>query len=254
MILQRVEQAEWLSNAYFICDRPGGSGVLVDSNGVTDPLVERIEREGTQITHILLTHHHWDHVFEIARLTERFSVPVLAHPACAELLDDTVTQTIDQGDAVTSGDLRIEAIHTPGHCADHLALVVNEADCLTADVIFKGTVGGTRAPGATGFADLKASVMEKLMALPPETRIHPGHRGPSTIGEEWEHNPFVRIWRGLDEEGSEPVSIGPADADVREEATLVLWAPDYDGGNKAWVRLPSGQDAIVGGSQVKREG
>ena len=254
MILQRVEQAEWLSNAYFICDRPGGSGVLVDSNGVTDPLVERIEREGTQITHLLLTHHHWDHVFEIERLTERFSVPVLAHPACAELLDDTVTETIDQGDAVTSGDLRIEAIHTPGHCADHLALVVNEADCLTADVIFKGTVGGTRAPGATGFADLKASVMEKLMALPPETRIHPGHRGPSTIGEEWEHNPFVRIWRGLDEEGSEPVSIGPAGADEREEATLVLWAPDYDGGNKAWVRLPSGQDAIVGGSQVKREG
>lgn len=92
------------------------------------------------------------------------------------------------------------------------------------------------------------------MKLPPETRIHPGHREPSTIGGEWESNPFIRIWRGLDDEGAEPCSIGPADAEERRDATLVLWAPDYDGGNKAWVRFgDSGEDAIVGGSQVKRE-
>jgi hypothetical protein len=83
--------------------------------------------------------------------------------------------------------------------------------------------------------------------------VHPGHKEPTTIGEEWENNPFVQIWRGEADEGSEPVSIGPADAEEREEATLILWAPDYDGGNKAWVRFPSGEDAIVGGSQVKRE-
>jgi hydroxyacylglutathione hydrolase len=145
-------------------------------------------------------------------------------------------------------------IHTPGHCADHLALNFNGTDCLTADVLFKGTVGGTRAPGATGFEDLRASVMDRLMKLPPETRIHPGHREPSTIGEEWESNPFVRIWRGLDEEGSDMCTVGPADAEERDEATLVLWAPDYDGGNKAWVRFADGSDAIVGGSQVRREG
>lgn len=253
MILQRVEHADWLSNAYLIVDRPGGSGVLVDSNEVTDPLVERVEREGTEITHVLLTHHHWDHVVGAEKLAERFGVPVLAHPACAELLEGKVTDTIDEGDVVESGELRIEAIHTPGHCADHLALKIDDTDCLTADVLFAGTVGGTRAPGATGFEDLKSSVMEKLMKLSPETRIHPGHRQPSTIGAEWEHNPFVRVWRGLDEETSEPVSIGPADAEEREEATLLLWAPDYDGGNKAWVRFGSGEDAIVGGSQVKRE-
>jgi hydroxyacylglutathione hydrolase len=254
LILQRVENPDFLSNAYFVCDRPGGSGVLIDSNGVTDPLVERAEREGTEITHVLLTHHHWDHVLGVEDLAKRFGVPVLAHPECAELLDGQVTDTIDDGDRLSSGELRIEVLHTPGHCADHLALKLDDTDVLTADVLFKGTVGGTRAPGATGFADLKHSVMEKLMKLPPETRVHPGHRQPSTIGEEWEHNPFVRVWRGLDPEGAEPVSIGPADAEEREEATLVLWAPDYDGGNKAWVRLASGEDAIVGGSQVKREG
>ncbi len=252
MILQRVEQADWLSNAYLIVDEPGGSGVLIDSNDVTEPLVERVEREGTEITHVLLTHHHWDHVVGADKLAERFGVPILAHPKCAEAVDFEVSGSIDDGDVVESGGLRIEAIHTPGHCADHLALKIDDTDCLTADVLFAGTVGGTRAPGATGFSDLKASVMEKLMKLPPQTRIHPGHRQPSTIGDEWEHNPFVRVWRGLDEEGSEPCTVGPADAEQRQEATLILWAPDYDGGNKAWVRFADGEDAIVGGSQIKR--
>ena len=252
MILERVEQPDWLSNAYLVADRPGGKGVLIDSNGVTEPLVERVESDGTEITHVLLTHHHWDHVVGAEELAARFDVPVLAHPIGAKLLGDVVTDTIDDGDVVESGDLRIEAIHTPGHCADHLALRIDGDDCLTADVLFKGTVGGTRAPGATGFEDLRSSVMDRLMQLPPETRVHPGHREPSTIGDEWESNPFVRIWRGLDEEGSEPCTVGPADAEEREAATLVLWAPDYDGGNKAWVRFESGEDAIVGGSQVRR--
>jgi hydroxyacylglutathione hydrolase len=255
MILQRVEeQTMWLSNAYLIVDEPGGKGVLVDSNEVTEPLVERVDREGTEITHLLLTHHHHDHVVGAEKLAERYGVPVLAHPLAADLLDGKVTETMDDGDVIESGDLRIEVMHTPGHCGDHLALFLDGTDCLTADVLFKGTVGGTRAPGATGFADLKNSIMERLMKLPPETRIHPGHKEPSTIGDEWESNPFIRVWRGLDEESSDPVSIGPPDATEREEATLVLWAPDYDGGNKAWVRFASGEDAIVGGSQVKREG
>lgn len=254
MILQRVEQSEWLSNAYLVIDKPGGKGVLVDSNGVTDPLAERAEREGTRVTHLLLTHHHWDHVFEMEKLAERFGVPIVAHVKTAELLEGKVNETYEEGDVIESGELRISPLHTPGHCGDHCALRIDDTDVITADVLFKGTVGGTRAPGATGFADLKSSIMDKLMKLPPETRVHPGHREPTTIGTEWDENPFIRIWRGLDEEGTEPVSIGPADAEERDDATLVLWAPDYDGGNKAWVRLADGSDAVVGGSQVKREG
>jgi hydroxyacylglutathione hydrolase len=256
VILQRVEQADWLSNAYLVVDEPGGTGVLIDSNDVTDPLVERVERERTTITHVLLTHHHYDHVVGVEKLAERFEVPVLAHPGCRELVgDDIVTGTIDHGDVVETGDLRIEAIHTPGHCADHLALRINEDDCLTADVLFAGTVGGTGAPGATGLGDLRASIMDRLMELPNDVRIHPGHRGPSTIAEEWENNPFIRLWRGLDEPTSEPVTVGPADAEERREAELLLWAPDYDGGNKALVRFADdGTETITGGSQIRREG
>ncbi len=253
MQLQRVEQADWLSNAYLVVDRPGGNGVIVDSNGVLEPLLETIERDGTTITHVLLTHAHPDHVVEARELADRFGVPLVAHATAAEQLDFEVDETISGGDRLSSGELEIEAIDTPGHASGHLALLFDGSDVITADCLFKGTVGGTRAPGATGFEDLKASIMERLMELPHEVRVHPGHREPTTIGEEWEHNQFIRIWRGLDEEGSGSCSVGPADADERQEATLVLWAPDYDGTNKAWVRLPSGEDVILGGSRVKRD-
>jgi hydroxyacylglutathione hydrolase len=234
LIVERAEHPQWLSNAYLVADGPGGHGVLIDGNGVEGPLLEQVEAQDISITHVLVTHSHADHVVGVEQMASWFGVPLLAHP---ELNDGTV---------VESGDLRIEGLYTPGHCRDHVALLVNGSDVFTADVLFKGTVGGTMGGGPTGFADIRHSIMERLMTLDPETRVHPGHTLPTTIGEEWERNPFVRVWRGVDEEGDE-------DCKVRlEPATLVLWAPDYDGTNKAWVRYPDGRQAIVGGSQVER--
>jgi glyoxylase-like metal-dependent hydrolase (beta-lactamase superfamily II) len=157
-----------------------------------------------------------------------------------------VDRTIEPGETLEVGGLRIESLHTPGHTAGMLNFVVNGTDVFTGDTLFKGSVGGVRAPGSTSFEDLKHSIMDVLMKLPPETRLHPGHTDPTTVGEEWESNAFVRLWRGLDDEGSESCSV------EGQEATLVLWAPDYDGGNKAWVRWPDGSDDIVPGSRVKR--
>ncbi len=245
MILERTEHPSWLSNAYLLAERPGGRGVLVDGNGVDEPLLERIERDGIAITHVLVTHSHPDHVAGVPELAARFGVPVVAHAAAAGALGGTA-EVVADGDTIASGDLEIRALETPGHAMGHLAFLVDGSDCLTGDVLFRRTVGGTRGGGETGFADLVRSIMERLMSLPPGTRVHPGHREPTTVGEEWDENPFVRVWRGLDPEGDEPCRVAGA------EASLVLWADDYDGGHKAWVRVPSGEDAIVGGSQVER--
>ena len=165
-------------------------------------------------------------------------------PAFLRRADEAVV--LGDGDKIEAGGLEIEALHTPGHAAGHLAFLIDGTDVFTADILFKGTVGGTMAPGASGFDDLKASVM-RLMELPPETVVHPGHKEPTTIGEQWGGNPFVRIWRGLDSTGEEEVTVWG------RPATLKLWAPDYDGGNKAWIVFgDSGEEAIVGGSQVER--
>ncbi len=247
MIVERTENPMWLSNAYLVADRPGGKGVLIDGNDELAPLFERAEADGIEITHILVTHPHLDHVAGLAEARERLGGPrVVAHPDAAAELDLEVSQTLSDGEKLATGELEIEAISTPGHATGHLAFLVDGSDVFTADVLFKGTVGGTMAPGASGFADLKASVM-RLLELPPETRVHPGHREPTTIGEELENNAFVRVWRGLDEVGEEPCTVW------ERPATLKLWAPDYDGGNKAWIVFgDDGVEAIVGGSQVQR--
>ena len=247
MIVERTENPMWLSNAYLVANPERGSGILIDGNDELGPLLERAERDGIEITHVLVTHPHGDHVAGLAEARARLgNPPLVAHEACAAELDEEVEVVLGDGDTLDAGGLAIEAIYTPGHAAGHLAYLVDGTDVFTADVLFKGTVGGTLAPGASGFADLKASVMQ-LMELHPETTVHPGHREPTTIGEEWERNPFVRIWRGLDSTGETRVTVWD------RPATLKLWAPDYDGGNKAWVVFgDSGEDAIVGGSQVKK--
>jgi len=247
MIVERTENPQWLSNAYLVADQEGGKGVLIDGNDELGPLLERAEQDGIEITHILVTHPHLDHVAGLAEAREKLGgPPMVAHPEAAAEIEEEVGETIGDGEKLSTGGLEIEAISTPGHAAGHLAFLVNGSDVFTADVLFKGTVGGTMAPGASGFADLKASVM-RLMDLPHHTTIHPGHKDSTTIAAEWEQNPFVRIWRGLDSTGEEEVTVWG------RPATLKLWAPDYDGGHKAWIVFgDSGEEAIVGGSQVEK--
>jgi len=245
VILERTEHPGWLSNAYLVGDRRAGSGVVIDANDRVEPLIEAARRDELAVEAILVTHHHADHVAGLDLYREAFGAPVLAHPLTARDVPG-VDGTLVDDQTLEVGGLTVRALHTPGHAAGHLSLLVGDGDVFTADVLFKGTVGGTMAPGATGFADLKRSV-ERLLELPGSTRVHPGHREPTTVAKEREDNPFVRIWAGRDPEGTESCRVRGRDA------TLVLWAPDYDGGHKAWVRFTDdGRDAIVGGSQVER--
>jgi hydroxyacylglutathione hydrolase len=221
VIVERSMHPGWLSNAYVLGDGPGGTAVFVDSGAPLEPLFAAVDRHGLTITHLLTTHADADHVAGDDEIVARYGCPVV------------------KGDLET-GCLSVGALATPGHKEDHLAFVVNGEVCCTGDVLFKDAVGGG------DFEQIRRSVMEVLMKLPPETRALPGHTDETTIGREWEQNPFVRVWRGAAPEGSERVRV------AGQDATLVVWSPDYDGKGKAWVRFDDGRDAIVGGSRVER--
>jgi hydroxyacylglutathione hydrolase len=208
---------QWLSNAYLVADAEGGTAVFVDAGAPVEPLLAAAEEWRVEPQLVLRTHSHHDHVEHEGEL----GLPV-------------------RTDAVEVGGLRVEALPTPGHSDDMLAFVVNGEAVFTGDTLFKDSVGGGNPD------QVRHSVMEVLMKLPPETRVLPGHTEETTIGREWEQNPFVRVWRGVEPEGTERCRVGD------QEATLVVWSPDYDGGGKAWVRFDDGRDAIVGGSRVQR--
>ncbi len=237
---------DWLSNTYLVGDELGSQAVMIDAGGPVAPLLDVISRMRLDLTHVLLTHHHHDHVAELDVVRERHpDAQVLIHPAERQLVP-AATGTMEPGQPIYSGALEIEPLHTPGHTAGMLSLLVNQTDLFTGDTLFRNSVGGVRAPGHTTYADLKASIMDTLLTLPEATRIHPGHTDPTTVGDELANNPFVRIWRGVDPEGQEPCTA------LGESATLILLGADYDGGHKAWVRWPDGSDDIVPGSQVQR--
>ncbi len=127
-----------------------------------------------------------------------------------------------------------------------LAYLVEGSTVFTGDTLFAGSVGGTRAPGHGTFGQLKSSIMETLMKLPHETAVLPGHTQATTIGTEWETNPFIRAWRGVDSPAPGPCVAGG------RTATLLLRAADYDGGTKCWVRFPDeGREEILPGSIVR---
>ena len=246
MIVERSMNDDFLSNTYVVADEPGGHAVMIDAGGPVQPLLQFIDRGQLTLTHVLLTHHHHDHISEIDAVLERHpGTPVLIHELEREHVPQA-TGTLAPQATIESGALQITPLHTPGHTAGMLSLLVDGTDVFTGDTLFKGSVGGVRAPGSTSYADLKSSIMDTLLTLPPSTRIHPGHTDPTTVADELAHNRFVRIWRGVDPEGSDPCRA------LGEPATLILLGDDYDGGHKAWVRWPDGADDIVPGSRVQR--
>ncbi|HWY18336.1 MAG TPA: MBL fold metallo-hydrolase [Solirubrobacteraceae bacterium] len=273
MLIERSSNPRFVSNTYLVADGVGGPGLFVDAGGPVAPLIAAAERLDVTPGHLLLTHHHRDHVCEVGALRERWpKLEVLIHPLERARLGESAAgvlvaaDTVEAGEMLRFGTLEVRPLHTPGHTAGMLSFLVSEpsgaarrpvvsaapggftggeAIVFTGDTLFRGSVGGVRASGHTTFTDLKDSIMGTLMELPAETIIHPGHADATTVGEEWEHNPFIRIWRGVDAEGAEPcVALGTP-------ATLVLSCEDYDGGTKAWVRWSSGEDDIVAGSKVQ---
>ena len=134
MILKRAMADDWLSNTYLVGDGKGHA-FLVDAGGPIEPLMQAAERHRIVPSHVLLTHHHHDHVAALAQLRELHpAIEVLIHPSEADLVEG-VTGTIEGGQTVQAGGLEVQVLHTPGHTKGMLAFVA-DGDVFTGDTLF----------------------------------------------------------------------------------------------------------------------
>jgi hydroxyacylglutathione hydrolase len=211
----------YLSNSYVIADKRGGTALYVDSGAPLAPLLQFISQQGLTPAAVLRTHAHADHVLH----EEEINLPVV-------------------NSSFEIDGLQIEAIPTPGHSDDMVCFVVRdeigEEYVFSGDTLFKNSIGGGN------FEQIKTAVMDIYMEMPKTRLLMPGHTDLSTIQAEWANNPFIRVWRGEEPEGTEAVQVGG------RAATLIVWSDDYDGKGKAWVRFDDGSGRILGGSRIER--
>ena len=193
--------------------REGGTGCLIADPSACDgheqgELFAFLDGKGLTPERILLTHGHFDHVFGVGALRQRYGCPVLMHPADTVALRQsaawagTVTRQqfdssfptvpVAEGDEVCLGGQAVfRVIETPGHTPGGVCYYNEEEPLLlSGDTLFSGTIGRTDLPGGD-YDALIRSVMDRLMGLPGETTVLPGHGSPTTIGREAGANPFL---------------------------------------------------------------
>ncbi|MDE6418009.1 MAG: MBL fold metallo-hydrolase [Duncaniella sp.] len=200
-------------NTYVVWDPESREAAIVDpgmiDNREREALADFIERNGLRPTQLINTHMHLDHIFGDAWTRDRYGLKVKAGAEDEFLglsLRDTVRSyglpldvedtgidvTLRDGDTIRLGDETMEVIAVPGHSPGSIALYCPESGfVITGDALFKGSIGRTDLPRGD-FATLVGSVRRRLLTLPPETVVLPGHGEETTIGDELRTNPFVR--------------------------------------------------------------
>ena len=194
-------------NTYLVVDETTGKGFIIAPGGWTQQMKDHVMSTGVDLEYIVLTHGHSDHIMGIPALQKDFpDAKIVADQAEEQMLGDPdfnmsrqwgqLTRVhpdifVNDGDTLTCGSIEMRFMSTPGHSPGGMCIYVPAWNVLfSGDTLFQGSIGRTDFPGCS-FKKLKASIHEKLWPLPDETDVYPGHMGPTNIGWEKEHNPFV---------------------------------------------------------------
>lgn len=199
-----VATGEILENSYIVFDEGTKQGVVVDPGDDAERIMTQIDKNGVAITHILLTHGHWDHIGAVDTLRERYGAKVAIHEADAEMLTSErknlsflrgIPLTLGSADvlfkdkdALDVGNMHITVMHTPGHSPGSVCYVVDNA-MLSGDTLFEGSIGRTDLPGGS-MEQMRAS-LERLKAIEEDCEVYPGHGGATTLAEEKAMNPYM---------------------------------------------------------------
>lgn len=207
MILETLTVGPFQENCYVIGDEAAGEGALIDPGDEAARIALAVERTNLEIGWIIITHAHIDHVGAVAALVDEYACPVLMHAEAEPMLGQLPTQAmmmglrfgkvpaidrhIEDDEVLQVGGLELKALYTPGHAPGHLAFYLESENLvLSGDALFAGGVGRTDLFGGD-MELLLRSIDERLMTLPDETRVLPGHGPETTIGNERAHNPFL---------------------------------------------------------------
>lgn len=225
----------WLTNTYLL--QYNGDAVLIDAGTGPGYFEECGALESCKLHAILLTHSHSDHVDHLSEWVGR--APIYAHrDALRELSVDGIA--VKDYAQYQFGSISAQAIETPGHCSDHVCYYLRNNALFSGDLLFKGSVGGTRNGSCT---ELRRSLCEKLLNLPGSTRVLPGHAAPTVLDDERRGNPFIRMWM----DGTP--ALGQRCRLRGEDAELLVLARDYDGEGKALLRV-SGREEVVADDEL----
>jgi hydroxyacylglutathione hydrolase len=182
--------------------------LVVDPGEEADRLIGAIEELGVEVQAILLTHTHFDHVGAVAPVARATGAPVYCPKIEVPVLQDIMSfvpwpgfgpyeswnpeHTVEGGERLTLAGFEIDVFFVPGHSPGHVAYSIpSEKAVFSGDVLFQGSVGRTDLPGGD-CPTLARSIQTLIEALDPETRVHPGHMGLTTLERERATNPFLR--------------------------------------------------------------
>lgn len=198
----------FMENCILLWNRENRKGVAVDPGGDFQVIRKNIQSRGIELQAVLLTHGHLDHIGAVRECAEFFHIPVIGPSEADQFwLQSTRRQSLmlnlpevpplqpekylADGEIINFDGLSIQALHTPGHTPGHMCYYIRETElCLTGDLIFCGSVGRTDFPGGD-LDDLLKSIREKIMVLPDNTVLLPGHGPATTVAGERESNPFI---------------------------------------------------------------
>jgi len=194
-------------NAYLVWREGEASAVAIDPGGEAEAMADALSENGLWLEAILLTHAHIDHIEGVARLVARTGAATYMHPADAPFYQRAdlqaaqfgmdvdalppIDHALEDGATLLLSGIEFEVRHVPGHSPGHVILYVADAGiAFVGDVVFSGSVGRTDLPGGS-FPMLIGGIRKRVLTLPDDTVLYPGHGPTTTVGHERVSNPFL---------------------------------------------------------------
>lgn len=208
IIVHGIVVGSFQENCWVIGNRRTGEAICVDPGDEPDEVLAMARDMGVRIKYIANTHAHIDHILGVGAIREATGAKFLLHAGDLELARNTASTAkgwmgmdipnppdpdafLDDNDAIDVDGLKLTVLHTPGHTRGSVCFYANGI-VFAGDTLFQGSIGRTDLPGGD-YDEEMASIVERLLLLPDETIVLPGHMDRTTIGHERQRNPYVRM-------------------------------------------------------------